>query len=61
MKRFEELRNSHTDEYAKYEVLIFDHFASLKRDIDLNREQLKLDIDDTDSLSEQRKLVCRFF
>jgi len=56
VKRFEELRNSHTDEYAKYEVLIFNHFASLKCDIDLSREQLKLKINDTDSLSEQRKL-----
>ena len=37
-------------------MLIYDHFASLKRDIDLSREQLKLKINDTDSLSEQRKL-----
>ena len=56
VKRFEVLRNSHTAEYAKYEVLIYDHFASLKRDIDLSREQIKLDINDTDSCSEQRKL-----
>ena len=52
VKRFEELRNSHTDEYSKYEVLIYDHFASLKCDIDLSREQLKIKINDTDSLSE---------
>ena len=37
-------------------MLIFDHFASLKRDVDLSREQLKLKINDTDSLSEQSKL-----
>ncbi len=37
-------------------MLIYDHFASLKRDIDLSREQLKLKINDTDSRSEQRKL-----
>ncbi len=37
-------------------MLIFDHFASLKRDVDLSREQLKLKINDTDSLSEQLKI-----
>ncbi len=31
-------------------------YASLKRDIDSSREQLKLNINDTGSLSEQRKL-----
>ncbi len=37
-------------------MLIYDHFASLKCDIDLSREQLKLKINDTDSRSEQSKL-----
>ena len=49
MKALEIMRIRHTKKYAELELAIFEHFAALKRDIDLRREQLKLNINEMDS------------
>ena len=44
--KLELLHSQHFGKYAEQEMAIFDHFAALKRDIDLRRETFKLKIDE---------------